>query len=835
MLTRANGTHSSDYWFNIGTFPLAGATGPEGPQGPQGEQGNQGETGPEALTFTESISIATIDIDVNVTLPLTNFNHTPEIGNTVLIPLREIATHLYALGIVEITAVGDTNATGVINEYMPLPKGEQGEQGEPGPKGDTGADVLVVKPILNMTSAVMGTTITLNNVLANFNRTPVVGDSALAVFYVPNATPVYTYIGKFDVTNVSQGGQSTLTLKTSQSIIGPQGQQGPQGPQGNPGPTGAQGPIGLEYWPVVYNGSTEPSSVVRASFSSFNRHPSTLFDYYTKVLMYWLDTTTGKYYHAVYNITDINASLESVSMSLFESVEINFGGGGSGAVDSVNGQTGVVVLTASDINATNTQSIQANLERIDGEVESVIDSLADKQDAITSIELNGATTNTVTYDSTEGINIVGTGEINSTDTISTEFNIPIIPGTGINIDATSGNDAVEIKVDPDVLDAKQDALTAGANITITSNNVISATAGISIQVYTSVEELPTVGESNVFYLVATSAAVDNYYDEYIWLTTDQVYEKIGSTEVDLSQYVRNTDYASSSTGGVIKVSNTYGFSINSANGVLTTTEKTAEGFDSALNNCAISKGTLNNVIADRLATKTELSAKANDNAVVHLSGNETIAGTKTFTSEPSVKGLRSTGSLHLINSSNEEVFSVAADSNGGMEFGPSNTATARTPFIDFHTGRTNNDFDVRLLAKNGVIGTPGKGILDITADQVNLNGSPLLTTAVVSGKANLSGGNEFSGQQVFKTSAGTPASEIYFSSNKIHIKDGNLGSDYNSELAYSGITFRDKYDGGQGTFTKYENGQIWYQSEVDGVYSQRTARLPKTSNGGTLA
>lgn len=49
-----------------------------------------------------------------------------------------------------------------------------------------------------------------------------------------------------------------------------------------------------------------------------------------------------------------------------------------GNVTSVNEQTGDVVLTASDIYVTNSQSVQANLERIDGEVEDVIDTLATK-------------------------------------------------------------------------------------------------------------------------------------------------------------------------------------------------------------------------------------------------------------------------------------------------------------------------------------------------------------------------------------------------------------------------------------------------------------------------
>lgn len=51
-------------------------------------------------------------------------------------------------------------------------------------------------------------------------------------------------------------------------------------------------------------------------------------------------------------------------------------------VTSVNGETGDVTLTASDIYATNTQSVQANLERIDSNVEDVIDDVADLQTSV---------------------------------------------------------------------------------------------------------------------------------------------------------------------------------------------------------------------------------------------------------------------------------------------------------------------------------------------------------------------------------------------------------------------------------------------------------------------
>ena len=47
--TRANGTHPSAYWFNIGKFPLVGPQGPKGEDGAPGAQGPTGATGPQGI------------------------------------------------------------------------------------------------------------------------------------------------------------------------------------------------------------------------------------------------------------------------------------------------------------------------------------------------------------------------------------------------------------------------------------------------------------------------------------------------------------------------------------------------------------------------------------------------------------------------------------------------------------------------------------------------------------------------------------------------------------------------------------------------------------------
>ena len=63
--------------------------------------------------------------------------------------------------------------------------------------------------------------------------------------------------------------------------------------------------------------------------------------------------------------------------------------------------------------------------------------------------------------------------------------------------------------------------------------------GIDFQV---VQALPATGTKGVIYLVGNSGSSGNIYDEYIWITGDNPhYEKIGSTDVDLSGYVQASE------------------------------------------------------------------------------------------------------------------------------------------------------------------------------------------------------------------------------------------------------------------------------------------------------
>lgn len=66
----------------------------------------------------------------------------------------------------------------------------------------------------------------------------------------------------------------------------------------------------------------------------------------------------------------------------------------------------------------------------------------------------------------------------------------------------------------------------------------AAIAGITGIEFRVVQSLPATGETGVIYLVSNSGTGTNIYDEYIWLTgTPGHFEKIGTTDIDLSNYV----------------------------------------------------------------------------------------------------------------------------------------------------------------------------------------------------------------------------------------------------------------------------------------------------------
>lgn len=102
---------------------------------------------------------------------------------------------------------------------------------------------------------------------------------------------------------------------------------------------------------------------------------------------------------------------------------------------------------------------------------------------------------------------------------------------------TITNKAVDITVP-----TNNNQLTNGAGYQTASDvttAIGTAIAGIQGISYSIVASLPATGQAGVIYLVSNSGSGRNIYDEYIYV--NNAFEKIGTTEIDLSGYVQETD------------------------------------------------------------------------------------------------------------------------------------------------------------------------------------------------------------------------------------------------------------------------------------------------------
>lgn len=75
----------------------------------------------------------------------------------------------------------------------------------------------------------------------------------------------------------------------------------------------------------------------------------------------------------------------------------------------------------------------------------------------------------------------------------------------------------------------------------------SAVGNITSIKYEKVSSLPTTGSNGVIYLVSHSHGTQDIYDEYIWISDSKTFEKIGSTDIDLSAYVKKSELTAITT------------------------------------------------------------------------------------------------------------------------------------------------------------------------------------------------------------------------------------------------------------------------------------------------
>ena len=180
------------------------------------------------------------------------------------------------------------------------------------------------------------------------------------------------------------------------------------------------------------------------------------------------------------------------------------GTGGGGAVDSVNGQTGTVVLTANDVNAYAKNEVDGLLgAKVSVDVYNRdIPTLATKEE----LALKADKSSLVDY-------LLKTEAQSNYETIS----------------GAQGK--------------YQSKLTAGTGIEITGENVINVT--LDTNIYQVVESLPEseINPNKIYLVLSAESGETNLYTEYLHVNSE--WEKIGEykADVDLTPYLKSSDAA----------------------------------------------------------------------------------------------------------------------------------------------------------------------------------------------------------------------------------------------------------------------------------------------------
>ena len=214
-------------------------------------------------------------------------------------------------------------------------------------------------------------------------------------------------------------------------------------------------------------------------------------------------------------------------------------------IPPVNKRVNLTVPTkVSDL--TNDKKFQTNTE-----VASAIKNSGYQANVIETVKVNGSI---LDVDSKKSVNVIvptdnsvltnGAGYQTASDVSSaltnSGYQANVIETVKVNnVALVPSSKAVNITVPTD-----NSALTNGAgyqtakNVTDAINEAIGGLTGISFEI---VETLPTQGKTGIIYLIAHSHGTKDNYDEYIWLEKSKSYEKIGNTDVDLSNYVTKND------------------------------------------------------------------------------------------------------------------------------------------------------------------------------------------------------------------------------------------------------------------------------------------------------
>lgn len=469
IYTRANGSYPTNYWFNIGQFPMPGPQGIPGTQGPQGTPGVRG-----SIWYSGSGTPTVQDALAN--------------DKYINTSNGDIYTYNGSSWQMNGNIKGPQGIQGI--QGIQGPQGIQGVQGPKGDKGDAGQSFEVIGIVDNESQLPAPST------LPNSQA-----------YLVGTEAPYDMYI---------QVNDEWLNMGIVQGVQGPQGPQGltgPQGPQGPQGVPGIQGPPGIQgvQGPRGEKGDKgdpgEPGGGILTSEGGFKAGTNSKATSGAAVGGFANTTTGGAIGYATVSTTGFAGGYHSdTTTGAAVGFQANAGSGGavgSGATSTTGGAVGY------HANTTTGGAVGSSAYSSFG---GAVGQLAKAGNGF-----SGGWKAAVAKSGTNYIDAIQLGR-----------------GTNETANTLQIYDDNIYNADTHTLTV-QNAQVNGKDVA-TEDYVNQAVGAVSTVSFQKVDSLPDTGESNIIYLVpSTTSTEDNIYDEYIWVDND--WEHIGSTSVDLSNYV----------------------------------------------------------------------------------------------------------------------------------------------------------------------------------------------------------------------------------------------------------------------------------------------------------